>query len=92
SCPGMLALGGTKALQLMQKRKAQMIDKLTNPPLQVPASLKNQRVNTIPGGINYLDEANPTNKIQTIFDVQPVALQALLEDVQDTRQLIHPAY
>ncbi|MFN7049764.1 portal protein, partial [Proteus mirabilis] len=92
SCPGMLALGGTKALQLMQKRKAQMIDKLTNPPLQVPASLKNQRVNTIPGGINYLDEANPTNKIQTIFDVQPVALKALLEDVQDTRQLIDTAY
>ena len=31
--PGMLALGPVKALQLLQKRKSQLIDKSTNPPM-----------------------------------------------------------
>lgn len=38
SCPGMLALGPVKALQLLQKRKSQLIDKATNPPMVAPTS------------------------------------------------------
>jgi hypothetical protein len=41
-CPGITALGDTKALQLAEKRKYQAIDKLVSPPLQGPASLKNK--------------------------------------------------
>ncbi len=44
SCPGMIALGQVKALQLEQKRKSQLIDKATNPPMVGPSSLRNQRV------------------------------------------------
>lgn len=47
SCHGMLALGQVKALQVEQKRKAQLIDKATNPPMVAPASLKNQRVSLL---------------------------------------------
>lgn len=41
-CPGMVALGDTKALQLGEKRKYQALDKLSNPPLQGPSGLKSQ--------------------------------------------------
>jgi hypothetical protein len=39
-CPGMDAIGDTKALQLGEKRKYQALDKLVNPPLQGDANLK----------------------------------------------------
>lgn len=54
SCPGMIALGSVKALQLLQRRKAQQIDKVTNPPMQAPASIKNQRISLVPGGCSGL--------------------------------------
>jgi hypothetical protein len=41
-CPGISALGDTKALQLAEKRKYQAIDKLVSPPLQGPTALKAQ--------------------------------------------------
>ena len=41
-CPGITALGDTKALQLAERRKYQAIDKLVSPPLQGPAALKNK--------------------------------------------------
>ncbi|HHZ6969213.1 TPA: portal protein [Morganella morganii] len=92
SCPGMVALGSVKALQLLQRRKAQMIDKITNPPLQAPASIKSQRISTIPGGINYLPMADVNNQIKPLFEMPGNATNGLLEDIQDTRQIIDHAY
>lgn len=40
--PGMAALGDTKALQLGERRMYQSLDKLVNPPLQGPSTLKNK--------------------------------------------------
>jgi hypothetical protein len=40
-CPGMTALGDIKSLQIEEKRKAQGIDKMVNPPLHGPPSLRN---------------------------------------------------
>lgn len=92
SCPGMVALGSVKALQLLQRRKAQIIDKITNPPLQAPASIKSQRISTIPGGINYLPMADVNNQIKPLFQIPANGTNGLLEDIQDTRQIIDHAY
>ena len=92
SCPGMVALGSVKALQLLQRRKAQMIDKITNPPLQAPASIKSQRISTIPGGITYLSMSGAENEIKPLFQIPGGATNGLLEDIQDTRQIIDHAY
>ncbi|HID7483163.1 TPA: portal protein [Morganella morganii] len=92
SCPGMVALGSVKSLQLLQRRKAQMIDKITNPPLQAPASIKSQRISTIPGGINYLPMADVNNQIKPLFQIPANGTNGLLEDIQDTRQIIDHAY
>lgn len=91
SCPGMIALGSAKALQLLQKRKAQMIDKITNPPVNVPATLKNQRVSLIPGGINYVSMATPDQMIKPIFQINP-DINGLIQDIADTRARIDSAY
>ena len=56
-CPGMLALGDIKQLQLGEKRAAQAIEKMINPPMVGPVSLKNQQASILPGDITYVDES-----------------------------------
>ena len=89
--PGMEALGDVKQLQHEQLRKAQGIDYKTKPPLQVPTSMKNRDVETLPGGISFVDAANPTGGIRTAFEVN-LDLSHLLADIQDVRGRIQGAF
>ena len=91
SCPGMLALGQVKALQLEQKRKSQLIDKATNPPMVGPSSLKNQRVSLLPGDITYIDQVTGQDGFKPAYLVNPNTAD-LLNDIQDTRQTINSAF
>lgn len=91
SCPGMLALGQVKALQKEQIRKAQLIDKATNPPMVAPTSLKNQRVSLLPGDVTYLDVISGQDGFKPAYLVNPNTGD-LLNDIQDIRQTINSAY
>jgi hypothetical protein len=91
SSPGMEALGDVKQLQHEQLRKAQAIDYMTKPPLQVPTAMKNQMVETLPGGISYVDSANPNGGIRTAFDVR-LDLSHLLADIQDVRGRVQQTF
>lgn len=70
-CPGITALGDTKALQLAERRKYQALDKIVNPPLQGPSSLKNKiNGNTVgPGDIVWHEEVG--NGLRSIYDYRP---------------------
>jgi hypothetical protein len=87
--PGMAALGDVKQLQHEQLRKAQAIDYQTKPPLQVPASMKNRDVETLPGGVSYYDGAS--QGIKTAFEVN-LNLSYLLADIQDCRERVRGAF
>lgn len=91
SCPGMIALGQVKALQLEQKRKSQLIDKATNPPMIGPTSLRSQRVSLLPGDVTYLDVMTGQDGLKPAYQVNPNTAD-LLADIQDTRQMINSAY
>ncbi len=52
--PAMDGLPDQKQVQLEQRRKAQAIDKMVNPPLVADAQMKNQPANLTPGGITYV--------------------------------------
>ena len=52
--PGMDGLPDQKQIQLEQRRKAQAIDKMVNPPLVADIQLKNQPANLTPGGVTYV--------------------------------------
>ncbi|HDZ2707765.1 portal protein [Klebsiella pneumoniae] len=91
SCPGMIALGQVKALQLEQKRKSQLIDKATNPPMVGPSSLRNKRVSLLPGDITYIDQVTGQEGFKPAYLVNPNTAD-LLADIQDTRQIINSAY
>lgn len=89
--PGMEALGDTKQLQHEQLRKAQGIDYMTKPPLQVPTNMKGREVNQLPGGVNYIDIAGQTGGVRTLFETT-LNLDHLLVDIQDVRDRINSAF
>jgi hypothetical protein len=82
------ALGCVKQLQLEQRRKAQAIDKVVNPPLKAHVSMKNQPAIMMPGGVTYVTDMSAANSgIAPVYEVKP-QLQEMLEDIQDVRELI----
>lgn len=89
--PAMEALGDIKQLQHEQLRKAQGIDYKTKPPLQVPTSLKSRDVDTLPGGISFVDAAAPGGGIRSAFEVN-LDLSHLLADIQDVRERIKSCF
>ena len=89
--PGMEALGAIMQLQHEQLRKGQGIDYQTKPPLQVPVSLKNREVDTLPGGVTYYDTASPQPGIRSMWEVN-LNLRDLREDILDVRQQIQGAF
>lgn len=91
SC-GMDALGCAKAMQIQQKRKAQAIDKLIDPPMVGDPALKNQPSTLIPGDVTWAGfTANGSApKFQPAYTIKP-ELQHLLADIVDVRELVHKA-
>lgn len=91
NCPGMEALGDIKQLQQEQLRKAQGIDYMTKPPLQMPATLKGRDVDSLPGGVTFVPPGGPDSGIRTQFEVR-IDLSHLLADIQDVRGRINGAF
>lgn len=79
-CPGMIALGDVKQLQLQEKRKSQAIDKMVNPPLKGPASLKNVPVSSLPGGLTIYDQDLTKEGLSTLYTVDPRLAELKLDN------------
>ena len=91
SSPGMESLGDLQQLQLEQERKSQAIDYMTNPPLIVPAELKDDESSILPGGMVYAGSQVQASMIRTAFDVR-LDIGALLQDIADTRNRIKESF
>lgn len=89
--PGMEALGDIKQLQHEQLRKANGIDYMTKPPLQVPTSMKGREVDFLPGGITYADQIGQQAGIRSMWEVN-LNLDHLLADIQDVRERIRACF
>lgn len=79
SCPGMEALGDIKGLQIGEKRSAQAVEKMINPPMQGPTKLKGQKASILPGDTTYIDTQEgqqgfrPVHEVR--FDIEPMELK-----------------
>lgn len=85
--PGMEVLGDVRQLQHQQLRKSQGIDYQTRPPLQAPTSMKHLEVDTLPGGVTFVDSTGQNNGIRPAFEAT-IDLNYLLQDIGDVRQRI----
>lgn len=89
--PGMEALGDVRALQLLQLRKAQAIDYQTQPPLQAPTSMQSTEVNMLPGGVTFVDAANPAAGIRPAWETR-LEMQPMLLDIGEHQRRINAAF
>lgn len=90
--PAMNALGDVKALQLYEKRAAQMIDKGANPPMSAPSSLKNQRASLLPGDVTYVDVNQGQQGFVPVYEPNPTWLTAVEQKILKHEQRIRRAY
>ena len=91
NCPGMTALGDVKQLQLMERRKAQAIDKMVSPPLQGPPGLRNVPIENLPGGTTIFDPSSTGKGVTPLYDVR-LPLDSLTTDMQGVERRIGEAF
>ena len=91
NCPGIMALGDIKALQLLHKRKAQAIEKKVNPPMKGPTSLKTVKTSILPGDITFTDEREGQKGFSPIHEVN-LQLKEVLEDIMQHQDRIRRCY
>lgn len=89
NCPGMTALGDVKALQTMQKRKAQAVEKMINPAMVGSASLQNTKATLLPGDTTYL--MNDTDIFKPAHEIR-LNVGELRQDILDTQQSIRQTF
>jgi hypothetical protein len=82
SCPGIVALGDAKALQIDEIGKARGIDRQYNPPLQGPPLTGRNGVSLLPGAYNELATmaTGPSAGIRSLYDFTP-DIRGLLDNI-----------
>lgn len=68
SCPGMDALGDTKEIQEMEKKKSRALSKQLNPPLQAPTALRMQKISELAGDVTFVDVREGMQGIRPIHE------------------------
>lgn len=86
NCPGMEALGDIKQLQMGERRTMQAIEKMINPPMTGPSSLRAQKASILPGDITYVD-SQTNNGFRPAHEVDP-KLREMAEKQQQVRERI----
>lgn len=90
-CPGITALGDTKALQLAERRKYQAIDKIVNPPLQGPSSLKNKLNGNSVGPNDIVWHGQNSEGLRSIYDFRP-DLNAIAGEIMNVEGRVKRAF
>lgn len=89
--PGMDNLGDIKQLQHQQKRKAQAIDKMVNPPMVASVNLRGKPTSTLPGGNTYVDPTQGGQGFTPAYTVQP-RINEMMLDIQEVQERIQRGF
>tara|TARA_R110002126_G_scaffold110234_5_gene247350 strand:+ start:45 stop:1664 length:1620 start_codon:yes stop_codon:yes gene_type:complete len=89
--PGMDTLGDIKQLQHQQKRKAQAIDKMVNPPMVASVNLRGKPSTTLPGGNTYVDPTQGGQGFQPAYQVQP-RINEMMMDINEVQERIQRGF
>jgi hypothetical protein len=85
-------LGDVKQLQFLERRKEDVLDKHTAPPLEAGSELRGKRLSLLSGDVTY---TNPTATggatIRPIVTTNPTAYQYAAEDIRDKEGKIRQA-
>ncbi|MCL5406623.1 MAG: portal protein [Deltaproteobacteria bacterium] len=88
--PGMDALASSKMLQQLEKRTAQAIDKVLNPPMVADVSMKNEPASLLPGGVTYVANMAQSG-FKPAYQVPP-DIRGAQEKINECEQRIDKAF
>jgi hypothetical protein len=89
--PGMDALGDIKQLQVEQKRKAQAIDKMVNPPM-VASIVAEERARVAAARRHHLREpAGRPPGFKPVYEVKP-KIRDMMEDIGEVQQRVKDTF
>lgn len=91
SCPGMDALGDIRQLQVGEKRKMQAVDKIVNPPMVAPTSMRSSKTSVLPGDISYADLRDGQQGFKPVYEVK-LSISELDGTQEQCRKRIEKAY
>lgn len=77
--PAMDALGDSIALQTLEKKRAQALEKLINPPMVADPSLRNQPATVLPGGVTYVTSAGSRPAFTPAYQIAPPLAEIRIE-------------
>ena len=96
--PGIIVLPTVKSLQVLERRKGQMVDKMAAPSTQAPASMKKAKlsVNHMPGGNSFYPDISAAGSsgapIRAIYEIQGPQLQAVMMEMNVLEGRIDTGY
>lgn len=91
SGPGQVSIGDVKSLQFMEKRKAQAIDKMVNPPMIGDSSLRTRKTSLLPGDVTYVDSSLGVQGFRPAFEIN-FDINSVSQEIQKTEQRINSAF
>lgn len=77
--PAMDALGDVKMLQKMEEKKLKALDKLVDPPMNAPMSMKQSGGTIVAGGVNWIDVVQGGQGFTPAYQVNPNLQQMGIE-------------
>lgn len=86
SC-GMDVLPAARSAQHLARRFAELVDKSSRPPVTAPASLKNEPMSMLPGGVTFVPDQTAA-KFGASMQVMPGSLSAVREAIKEVQQVI----
>ncbi len=92
TCPGMLCLANAKMLYKLTQKFLELLDKMVDPPLVAPTSMKTDTIFTVPGGLSYSDDLGQGNNgLRPLYQV-PDVLDATQRKIDLVKEQIKEAF
>ena len=90
--PGLEALDDSKSLQLLERQKARMAQKIVDPPMNAPMSMMTQRASLVPGDVNYIAETGSGTTFKPVYEIDHAAIQVAEGACREVENRIRETY
>lgn len=90
-CPGMIAIGDVKQVQSMERKKAQALAKIVDPPLVGPAALRTQKTSLLAGDVTYVDQREGQSGLRPIHEIG-LNIEHLMNDEERVTRRVQRAF
>jgi hypothetical protein len=92
SSPAMEALGDIRALQVLERKKGQMVAKIVEPPMRAPTALRGQTASLLPGDTTFVDAISPAQMFAPAMEIPPMAVQVVGAEIREHEARIRTAF